>query len=83
MASHPKMYRHPLKQIAQTPLPHSVGIELERSRLALETALSSDAFDTLTESIVELRMMGADAALLGAIVQRLALLAPRLSGPGA
>ena len=76
------MYRHPLKQIAQTPLPHSVGIELERSRLVLETALSSDAFDTLTESIVELRMMGADAALLGAIVQRLALLAPRLSGPG-
>ena len=63
-------------------LPYSVGIELERSRLALETALSGDAFDTLTQSIVELRMMGADAALLGAIVQRLALLAPRLSGPG-
>ena len=82
MSGHPKTYRHPLKQISQVPLPDSVGIELERSRLALETALSGDAFDTLTQSIVELRMMGADAALLGAIVQRLALLAPRLSGPG-
>ena len=82
MPDHPKTYRHPLKQIAQVPLPDSVGIELERSRFALEAALSGDAFDTLTESIVELRMMGADAALLGAIVQRLAALAPRLSGPG-
>lgn len=82
MSSHPKTYRQPLKQIAHTPLPHSVGIELERSRLALETALSGDAFDVLTESIVELRIMGADAHLLGAIVQRLATIAPRLSGPG-
>ena len=82
MDSHPKTYRHPLKQIGQTPLPESVGVELERSRLGLEAALSGDAFDTLTQSIVELRVMGADAALLGAIVQRLALIAPRLSGPG-
>ena len=82
MPDHPKTYRHPLKQIAQVPLPDSVGIELERSRFALEAALSGDAFDALTESIVELRMMGADATLLGAIVQRLAALAPRLSGPG-
>ena len=82
MPDHPKTYRHPLKQIAQVALPDSVGIELERSRFALEAALSGDAFDALTESIVELRMMGADATLLGAIVQRLAALAPRLSGPG-
>jgi len=82
VADHPKTCQHPLKQISQVPLPDSVGIELERSRFALESALSGDAFDALTESIVELRMMGADEALLGSIVQRLAALAPRLTGPG-
>jgi len=82
MGSNPRTYRHPLKALAGTLLPESVSIELDRSRYALEAALDGDAFDALAESIAELRMQGADAALLGAIVQRLCVLAPRLAGPG-
>ncbi len=63
-------------------MPESVGIEFERSRLALEAALSDEAAALLAESLIELRVLGADAALLGAIVRRLSLLAPRLTGPG-
>ncbi|MBC7733641.1 MAG: VWA domain-containing protein [Bacteriovorax sp.] len=63
-------------------MPDSVLVELERSRGVLEASLSDDATDTLVENLVALRMLGADAHLLGAIVQRLSLLAPRLTGPG-
>ena len=80
--SAPKTYRNPLATLRAAKVPDSVAIELERSRRVLEAALSEDAFDTLVESLVELRMLGADAALLSAVVQRLSLLAPRLTGPG-
>lgn len=78
----PKTYRSPLKALRQAQVPDSVVIELERSRRVLEATLSEEATDTLAENLVELRMLGADAHLLEAIVQRLSLLAPRLTGPG-
>ncbi len=78
----PKTHRSPLKALREAQVPDSVLIELERSRRTLEATLSDDASDALVESLVEMRMLGADAALLGAIVQRLALIAPRLTGPG-
>jgi hypothetical protein len=78
----PKTHRSPLKGLRQAQVPDSVLIELERSRRTLEATLSDDASDALVESLVEMRMLGADAALLSAIVQRLALIAPRLTGPG-
>lgn len=82
MMDGPRTYRSPLKALRAARMPDSVLMELERSRRVLEASLSNAAIDGLTESLVELRMLGADAALLGAIVQRLSLLAPRLSGPG-
>ena len=82
VASLPKTYRNPLATLRAAQLPDSVVLEVERSRQVLEAALSDEASHTLAENLVELRMLGADAALLGAIVQRLSLLAPRLSGPG-
>ena len=78
----PKTYRNPLAVLRAAQVPDSVAIELERSRRVLEATLSNEASQTLADSLVELRMLGADAALLGAIVHRLALIAPRLSGPG-
>jgi nitric oxide reductase NorD protein len=78
----PKTYRSPLKALREAQVPDSVVIELERSRRVLEASLSIDATDTLAENLAELRMLGADAHLLAAIVQRLSLLAPRLTGPG-
>jgi nitric oxide reductase NorD protein len=82
MVDEHRTYRSPLKALLAVQMPGSVLMELERSRRVLEAALSADAIDALAESLVELRMLGVDAALLGAIVQRLSLLAPRLSGPG-
>ena len=78
----PRTYRNPLTALRAAQVPDSVAVELERSRRVLEATLGEDASDTLVESLVELRMLGADAHLLGAIVQRLSLLAPRLTGPG-
>ena len=78
----PKTHRSPLQALRETQMPDSVLVELERSRRVLEATLSDEATDTLVENLVELRMLGADAHLLGAIVQRLASLAPRLTGPG-
>ena len=80
--SAPKTDRNALAALRAAQVPDSVSIELERSRCILEATLSNDAFDTLVERLVELRMLGADAVLLSAIVQRLSLLAPRLTGPG-
>jgi len=80
--SAPKTYRNPLATLRDAQVPDSVAIELERSRGVLEATLSDEAFDMLVESLVKLRMLGADAVLLSALVQRLSLLAPRLSGPG-
>ena len=82
MMDAPKTYRSPLKALRERQMPDSVLVELERSRRVLEATLSDEATDTLVENLVELRMLGADAHLLGAIVQRLSLLAPRLTGPG-
>ena len=78
----PNTYRSPLKALREAQVPDSVLIELERSRRVLEATLSDEATHTLLENLVELRMLGADAALLGAIVQRLSSLAPRLTGLG-
>lgn len=78
----PRSYSNPLATLRTAQLPDSVAIDLERSRRVLEALLSDEASQTLAESLVELRVLGADAALLSAIVQRLALIAPRLSGPG-
>ena len=63
-------------------VPDSVAIELERARRGLDATLGEGTTDTLSDGLLELRRRGADAALLGAIVQRLVSLAPRLSGPG-
>ncbi|MBC7941131.1 MAG: hypothetical protein H7Z19_15480, partial [Chitinophagaceae bacterium] len=82
MSSDPRRLRHPLATLGDAGLPASVGVELTRARKVLDATLEGDAADTVTESLVNLRLQGADAALLGAIVQRLAQLAPRLSGPG-
>ncbi|MBE0546074.1 MAG: VWA domain-containing protein [Rubrivivax sp.] len=82
MTSAPRTYRNPLAALRQAQVPESVGLELERARRVLESVLSDEAADTLAESLIELRVQGADAALLGAIVRRLSLLAPRLSGSG-
>ena len=82
MLEGPKTCRSPLNALREAQVPDSVVIELERSRRVLEASLSDEATDTLTENLVELRMLGADAHLLAAIVQRLSLLAPRLTGPG-
>ena len=82
MMDGPKTYRNPLQALRETQMPDSVRVELERSRRGLEATLSGEATDTLVENLVELRMLGADAHLLGAIVQRLSTLAPRLTGPG-
>ncbi len=82
MNSDPRTFRSPLKTLRDAQMPESVGIEFERSRLALEAALSDEGAALLAESLIELRVLGADAALLGAIVRRLSLLAPRLTGPG-
>lgn len=82
MSSDPRRLRHPLTTLVDAGLPASVGVELTRARKVLDATLDGDAADTVTESLVHLRLQGADATLLGAIVQRLAQLAPRLSGPG-
>jgi len=82
MLEGPKTCRSPLNALREAQVPDSVVIELKRSRRVLEASLSDEATDTLTENLVELRMLGADAHLLAAIVQRLSLLAPRLTGPG-
>lgn len=82
MNNAPRTFRSPLVTLRHGLVPDSVGIEFERSRLTLEKLLSPQATDRLVESLVDLRVMGADAALLGAIVRRLSSLAPRLSGPG-
>ena len=86
MSSDPRRLRHPLATLgdalADAGLPASVGIEMARARKVLDATLDGNAADMLTESLATLRLQGADATLLGAIVQRLALLAPRLSGPG-
>jgi nitric oxide reductase NorD protein len=82
VSSDPRRPRHPLATLGDAGLPTSVGLELARARTVLDATLDSGATDTLTASLVTLRMQGADATLLGAIVQRLAMLAPRLSGPG-
>ena len=74
--------RNPLAALRAAQVPDSVGIALERARAGLEAALSEEASDALVDSLVALRVQGADAALLGAIVQRLSTIAPRLSGPG-
>ena len=78
----PKTYRNPIAALRAARLPHSVTIEVERSRHVLEANLSEEASQLLAQSLVELRMLGADASLLSAIVQRLSLLAPRLTGSG-
>ena len=78
----PKTYRHPIATLRAAWLPDSVAIEVERARHVLEANLSEESSRLLAQSLVELRMLGADAALLGAIVQRLSLLAPRLTGTG-
>ena len=82
MLEGPKTYRSPLKALREAQVPDGVVIELERSRRVLEASLGDEATDTLAENLMELRMLGADAHLLAAIVQRLSLLAPRLTGPG-
>ena len=74
--------RSPLKALSASGLPDSVLVEIERSRKVLEATLSDEATDLLVNNLTELRTLGADAHLLGAIVQRLALLASRLTGPG-
>ncbi len=78
----PKTYRNPIATLRAAQLPDSVTLEMERSRHVLEANLSEESSQLLAQSLVELRMLGADAALLGAIVQRLSLLAPRLTGSG-
>lgn len=80
VTSAPRTYRNPLATLRRAEVPESVAIELERARRVLESVLSEEAADTLAENLTELRAQGADAALLGAIVRRLSLLAPRLSG---
>jgi nitric oxide reductase NorD protein len=78
----PKPYRNPIATLRAAQLPDSVTIEVERSRHVLESTLSEESSQLLAQTLIELRMLGADAALLGAIVQRLSLLAPRLTGSG-
>lgn len=78
----PKTYRNPIAALRAGQLPESVTLEVERSRHVLEANLSEESSQLLAQSLVELRMLGADAALLSAIVQRLSLLAPRLTGTG-
>jgi nitric oxide reductase activation protein len=80
--SSPKTYRNPIAALRAAQLPDSVTLEVERSRHVLEVNLSEESSQLLAQSLIELRMLGADAALLGAIVQRLSLLAPRLTGSG-
>lgn len=69
-------------QPASVSVPDSVAIELERARRGLDVALGEGTTDCVSDALLGLRRRGADAALLGAIVQRLVSLAPRLSGPG-
>lgn len=80
--SSPHTIHSSLETLQHGLLPDIVGIEFERSRLALEKLLSRQALARLIESLLEMSVMGADAALLGAVVRRLSLLAPRLDGPG-
>jgi nitric oxide reductase NorD protein len=80
--SDPRLFSNPLRALGREPLPHSVGVELDRSRRVLEAALGAEAVDTLADSLIVLRVHGADAVLLGAIIQRLSSLAHRLTGPG-
>ena len=67
---------------AREQLPDAVGIEFERLRHTIAATLAQDAESRLIDGLQELCSLGADAASLGSIVQRLPVLAPRLSGPG-
>ena len=78
----PKTYRNPLATLRAAKVPDSVGVSFERARCALHENLGDAAASSLAEALVALRVHGADAALLDAIVQRAALLALRLGGPG-
>jgi nitric oxide reductase NorD protein len=78
----PKTYRNPVAALRAARIPDSVAIEVERARHVLEANLSEESSQLLVQSLIEMRMLGADAGLLGAIVQRLSLLAPRLTGTG-
>ena len=78
----PKAHRNPLATLRAAQVPDSVVFELQRARRVLDATLDEDALASLTDSLVQLRVMGADAALLSAILQRLCTIAVRLSGPG-
>lgn len=82
MLSVPKTYRNPLVALRAAEVPDSVTVSFERARRALDESLGDAAASSLAEALVALRLHGADAALLDAIVQRAALLALRLGGPG-
>ena len=63
-------------------VPDSVASAFARARIGLDDSLGASASQQLAASLVALRAGGVDAVLLGAIVQRAAVLAPRLAGPG-
>lgn len=80
--SDPRFRRNPLTSLREGQVPESVGITLERNRDTLERTLDGDDLDALVDSLIGLRMQGADAAMMSAIVERLATIAPRMSGAG-